>query len=79
MYEVGQEVMVISDKGVAYDGKIMARATSEDGRKAYKIAVDGGGLSQLGQWHRASDIFLVDAAETSMKVIPWTAKAFRTN
>jgi hypothetical protein len=58
--EVGQEVMVIGDKGVAYVGYVMATATSVDGQKAYKVALEGGGLQQLGQWHKACDIFVID-------------------
>jgi hypothetical protein len=60
MYKVGQEVMVISDKGIAYDGYVLARATGEDGLKAYKIAIDGGGVEQMGQWHKAADVFVLD-------------------
>jgi hypothetical protein len=60
MFNVGQEVTVITEKGVAYTGFIMARATSDDGQKAYKIAIEGVGLSQLGQWHRACDVFVLD-------------------
>ncbi len=60
MFEVGQEVTVINDKGVAYNGYILARATGDDGQKAYKIVIDGGGLEQMGQWHKSSDIFVLD-------------------
>lgn len=67
MYDVGQEVTVINEKGVAYNGFIMARAVSEDGSKAYKISIDGAGLNQLGQWHRASDVFLLDATTVPLE------------
>jgi hypothetical protein len=60
MIEVGQEVTVINEKGVAYIGCVMASATSVDGHKAYKIALDGGGLQQLGQWHKSCDVFVLD-------------------
>jgi hypothetical protein len=60
MIEVGQEVTVINEKGVAYNGFVMATATSVDGTKAYKIAIDGSGLQQLGQWHKACDVFVID-------------------
>jgi hypothetical protein len=63
MIEVGQEVTVISEKGVAYTGVVQARATCDDGSKAYKIAVDGAGLQQLGQWHKACDVFVPDSEE----------------
>jgi hypothetical protein len=61
MFEVGQEVTVITEKGVAYNGCVLARATGDKGAKAYKIAVDGAGLQQLGQWHKACDVFVLDA------------------
>lgn len=67
MYHIGQEVTVISDKGLAYDGYIMAVATGEDGQKAYKIAIEGAGLTQLGQWHKASDVFVVDPPDSAAK------------
>jgi hypothetical protein len=60
MFDVGQEVTVINEKGVGYSGYVVARATGDDGQKAYKIAVDGGGLQQLGQWHKACDVFVLD-------------------
>jgi hypothetical protein len=61
MFEIGQEVTVINEKGVGYTGYVMARAVGDDGQKAYKIAVDGGGLQQLGQWHKSGDVFILDA------------------
>jgi hypothetical protein len=60
MIEVGQEVTVINEKGVAYNGFVMATATSVDGTKAYKISIDGSGFQQLGQWHKACDVFVID-------------------
>jgi hypothetical protein len=60
MIEVGQEVTVINEKGVAYNGYIMTTATSVDGTKAYKVVIDGSGLQQLGQWHGACDVFVLD-------------------
>lgn len=63
MIEVGQEVTVINEKGVAYTGVVMARATGDGGTKAYKIAIEGSGLQQLGQWHKASDVFVMDPEE----------------
>jgi hypothetical protein len=60
MIEVGQEVTVINEKGVAYNGYVLASATSVEGHKAYKIALDGGGLQQLGQWHKSCDVFVLD-------------------
>ncbi len=60
MFKVGQEVMVISEKGIAYNGYVLERATGDDGLKAYKIAIDGGGMEQMGQWHKACDVFVID-------------------
>lgn len=60
MIEIGQEVMVLGDKGIAYTGYVIATATSIDGQKAYKVAVEGDDLQQLGQWHKACDIFVID-------------------
>ncbi|HUN83506.1 MAG TPA: hypothetical protein VMU48_03965 [Terracidiphilus sp.] len=60
MFKVGQEVTVISEKGVAYSGYVLASATGDEGQKAYKIAIDGGGMGQLGQWHKAADVYVMD-------------------
>jgi hypothetical protein len=57
MFEVGQKVTVITDK-LAYDGIILVRATGDNGPGAYKITLDGAGLEQMGQWHKAGDVFL---------------------
>jgi hypothetical protein len=58
MFEVGQEVTVIADTGTAYDGVILARATDDKGLGAYKVALDGGMSGQMGQWHKAGDVFV---------------------
>jgi hypothetical protein len=63
MFEVGQRVTVITDKGITYDGIILARATGDSGAGAYKIALDGSGLEQMGQWHKAGDVFLREKTE----------------
>lgn len=65
MFKVGQEVTVISDKGVAYGGQILACATGDDGQKAYKIAMDGAGMGQLGQWHKSADVFIIENQDTA--------------
>jgi len=70
MIEVGQEVTVINDKGIAYNGYVMATATSDDGSKAYKISLDGGGLQQLGQWHKAGDVFVPDTPSSPTAEVP---------
>ncbi|MGA3370824.1 MAG: hypothetical protein ABSC48_03580 [Terracidiphilus sp.] len=62
MFEVGQKVTVITDK-LAYDGIILARATGDNGPGAYKITLDGAGPDQMGQWHKAGDVFLREEKE----------------
>jgi hypothetical protein len=62
VFEVGQAVLVISDKGVAYDGYIVARAIGDNGGSpAYQVAPQGSGQQQK-QWHRSCDVFVVEAA-----------------
>jgi hypothetical protein len=58
MFEVGQKVMVITDKGVSYDATILAKAKGDHGPGAYKVAIHSLGPGQLGQWHKACDVFL---------------------
>jgi hypothetical protein len=58
MLEVNQSVIVINDKGVAYEGYIMARASGENGTAAYKIGLEGAGFEQQGQWHKSDDVFV---------------------
>jgi hypothetical protein len=62
MFEVGQKVTIITEK-VAYDGVILARATGDDGQRAYKIALHGGGIEQTGQWHKAADVFIQEPVD----------------
>jgi hypothetical protein len=57
MFELNQTVIVITEKGLTYDGFILARATGEDGKGAYKIGLEGAGFEQPGQWHKADDVF----------------------
>ncbi|HUD13106.1 MAG TPA: hypothetical protein VMQ56_05560 [Terracidiphilus sp.] len=58
MFDLNQTVIVITEKGVAYEGFILARATGEDGPGAYKIGLEGAGFEQPGQWHKAGDVFV---------------------
>ena len=60
MLELNQSVIVINDKGVAYEGYIMARASGENGTAAYKIGLEGAGFGKQGQWHKAGDVFVRD-------------------
>ena len=63
MFDVGQKVTVISDKGITYDGIIIARAAGDNGPGAYKVALDGSGPEQMGQWHKAADLFVREEAD----------------
>lgn len=58
MLEISQSVIVITEKGVAYEGYVMARASGENGAAAYRIGLEGAGFGQQGQWHKASDVFV---------------------
>jgi hypothetical protein len=58
MFDLNQSVIVITDKGLTYEGFIMARASGEDGPAAYKIGLEGAGFEQQGQWHKACDVFV---------------------
>jgi hypothetical protein len=58
MLEINQTVIVITDKGVAYEGYIMARANGENSTAAYRIGLEGAGFEQQGQWHKSSDVFV---------------------
>jgi hypothetical protein len=63
MLDIGQAVLVITEKGVAYPGYVTARALGDNGgAPAYQIAPNGGG--QQSQWHRASDVFVPEETET---------------
>jgi hypothetical protein len=62
MLEVGQEVTVIADTGKAYDGVVLARATDDKGAGAYKVVLDGSISGQMGQWHKACDVFVREKA-----------------
>ena len=62
MFETGQQVVVITEKGIAYEATILAVARDDSGRAAYKVAQTATGVEQLGQWHKAGDIFIVDKA-----------------
>ena len=62
MFDLGQPVLVIADKVISYEGIVTARATGDDGgTAAYQVALRGG--EQLGQWHKACDVFVVEEAK----------------
>ncbi len=60
MFDVGQKVMVMTEKGITYTATIVARAKGDDGRTAYKVVMHDRGPEQLGQWHRADDVFVIE-------------------
>jgi hypothetical protein len=64
VFQRGQKVIVVTDKVSAYEATIVAVAMDDAGNRAYKVALEGSGIEQLGQWHKASDIFIQeDSAE----------------
>jgi hypothetical protein len=67
MLEIGQKVIVITDKGIAYDATILARAKGDDGPGAYNVSMQGLDPEQPGQWHKASDVFLPEQTEQEKK------------
>jgi len=60
MFELGQQVLVITDKGISYDAIVLATAKDDEGRRAYKVTMSGLGPDQPGQWHKACEIFVPD-------------------
>ena len=59
MFDVGQTVLVVTEKGIAFDGLVMARAIGDEGGPpAYQIAVHK--REQNAQWHKACDVFTVE-------------------
>ena len=62
MFDIGQAVLVITYKGVAYNGFVLARATGDDGGPpAYQITPNGAS-QQNSQWHRSAEVFLPEEA-----------------
>ena len=56
MLELNQSVIVITEKGVAYDGYVMARASGENGSAAYQIGLEGAGeLDDFANPSRSAD------------------------
>ncbi|MGD0890655.1 MAG: hypothetical protein ABR923_03905 [Terracidiphilus sp.] len=69
MFEVGQKVIVITDKGISYDAVILATAQGDDGSKAYKVTMNGLASDQSGQWHKSSEIFIPDKTSTDEEAL----------
>ena len=68
MFDVGQKVTVITDKGIAYDGVILARAKGENGAGAYKVSLAGSGPEQMGLWHKANDVFVREKDDDNSQI-----------
>lgn len=57
MFDIGQAILVITDRGAAYEGHVKARAMGDNGGPpAYLVESKIGG--QQDQWHRAAEVFL---------------------
>ncbi len=67
MYEVGQKVLVIADKGGAFEATIAAIAKGDKGPGAYKVVPDDSGPEQVGLWHKAADVFIQDQTAQEKK------------
>lgn len=63
MLNIGQKVVVITDKGLSYEGVILARAAGDAQSAAYKVGLESGGYQQHGQWHKSTDVFVPEAIE----------------
>jgi len=73
MLDVGKRVIVITDKGLSYEGIILARATGEGQASAYRVGVDSGDFEQQGQWHKAGDIFVPEESTEEEPYLPPTS------
>jgi hypothetical protein len=64
MLNNGQKVVVITEKGLSYEGVVLARAAGDTpAATAYKVGLEGGGYQQQGQWHKSADVFVPEVAE----------------
>jgi hypothetical protein len=70
MLDIGQKVVVITDKGLSYEGVILARASGDAQSAAYKVGLEGGGYQQHGQWHKSADVFVAEASGEEEAYIP---------
>ncbi len=70
MLNIGQKVVVITEKGLSYEGVILARAAGDGQTSAYKIGLESGGYQQQGQWHKSDDVFVPEATEEEETYVP---------
>lgn len=68
MFDVGQKVTVVTDKGIAYNGVILAKAKGDSGAGAYKVTLEGAGPDQMAQWHKAGDVFVREKDDETQDV-----------
>jgi hypothetical protein len=67
-FELGQKVVVITDKGPTYDAVVVARAKGDSGGPgAYKVTLSNLGAGHPGEWHKAADVFLPEPTEQEKK------------
>jgi len=67
MFEIGQKVVVITENAITFDATVLARAKGDEGPGAYKVALLGQGPGQLGQWHKACEVFIAEQTEEEKK------------
>jgi hypothetical protein len=68
MFELDQKVVVITEKGLPFNGLITGRAKGDDGgRGAYKVTPTGPEADHFGEWYRATDVFLPEQTAQEKK------------
>ena len=58
MFDIGQNVVVITGNAIPFNGVILARAKGDNGPCAYKVVPKDSGPEESGQWHKASEVFV---------------------
>jgi hypothetical protein len=67
MFEIGQRVIVITENAITFDATVVGRAKGDEGPGAYKVVPQGQGPGQLGQWHKANEVFIAEQTEAERK------------
>ena len=60
MLDINQKVLIITEKGDAFEATIIATAKGDGGPPAYKVISNDPGAEKIGKWHRASDVYVLD-------------------
>ena len=68
MFDIGRKVVVITDNAITFDGTVVGRAKGDNGPGAYKVTLDGAGLEQMGQWHKACDVFVREEKDDDTQI-----------